>query len=43
MTTKLLEEAVARLSVLPKDDQDRTAEVMMAFGRERTDYTRQRF
>ena len=36
--TKLLEEAVAQLATLPEDEQDRAAEVLLAFTRERTDY-----
>ena len=36
--TKLLEEAVALLSALPEDEQDRAAEVLLAFAQERSDY-----
>ena len=37
--TKLLEEAVAELRTLPKDEQDRAAEVLLAFAHDRQDYT----
>ncbi|MFN0218215.1 MAG: hypothetical protein ACKVP4_05295 [Hyphomicrobium sp.] len=36
--TKLLDEAVAVLSSLPEDEQDRAAVVLLAFARERADY-----
>jgi len=37
--TKLLEEAVALLGTLPEDEQDRAAHVLLAFTRERSEYT----
>jgi hypothetical protein len=37
--TKLLEEAIVRLNALPEDEQDRAAEVLLAFTRVRRDYT----
>jgi hypothetical protein len=37
--TKLLEEAVAQLQTLPEDEQDRAAEVLLAFAHDRRDYT----
>jgi hypothetical protein len=37
--TKLLEEAVAQLQTLPEDEQDRAAEVLLAFAQDRRDYT----
>jgi hypothetical protein len=36
--TKLLEEAVALLGILPEDEQNRAAAVLLAFTRERNDY-----
>ncbi|MFN0217376.1 MAG: hypothetical protein ACKVP4_01035 [Hyphomicrobium sp.] len=36
--TKLLEEAVALMGNLPEDEQDRAAQILLAFARERTDY-----
>jgi hypothetical protein len=38
--TKLLEEAMAQLQTLPEDEQDRAAEVLLAFAHDRRDYTR---
>jgi hypothetical protein len=35
--TKLLEEAVEELRSLPEDEQDRAAEALFAFARERAD------
>jgi hypothetical protein len=35
--TKLLEEAVKELRSLPEDEQDRAAEALFAFARERAD------
>ena len=37
--TKLLEEALARLRVLPDDEQNRAAEVLLAFARDQRTYT----
>ena len=37
--TKLLEEAVAELRTLPEDEQDRAAAALLAFTRDRQDYT----
>ena len=37
--TKLLEEAMAELRTLPEDEQDRAAEVLLAFAHDRRDYT----
>jgi hypothetical protein len=37
--TKLLEVAVAELRTLPEDEQDRAAEVILAFAHDRRDYT----
>ena len=37
--TKLLEEAVEELRALPEDEQDRAAQALIAFARERADYT----
>src|SRR5262245_22018147 len=37
--TKLLEEAVEELRVLPEDEQDRTAQALIAFARERHEYS----
>jgi hypothetical protein len=37
--TKLLEEAVAELRTLPEDEQDRAAAALLAFTRDREDYT----
>ena len=37
--TKLLEEAVAELRTLPEDEQDRAAAALLAFARDRQDYT----
>jgi hypothetical protein len=36
--TKLLEEAVEELRTLPEDEQDRAAQALLAFARERHDY-----
>jgi hypothetical protein len=36
--TKLLEEAVEEVKALPEDDQDRAAEALIAFARERSEY-----
>jgi len=36
--TKLLEEAVAQVQTLPEDEQDRAAEVLLAFAHDRRDY-----
>ena len=37
--TKLLEEAVEELRALPEDEQNRAAQALLAFTRERADYT----
>ena len=37
--TKLLEEALVLLRTLPADEQDRAAEVLLAFTRELNEYT----
>jgi hypothetical protein len=37
--TKLLEEALDEVRGLPKDEQDRAAQALIAFARERSDYT----
>ena len=37
--TKLLKDAVAQVRTLPEDEQDRAAEVLLAFAQERGDYT----
>jgi hypothetical protein len=37
--TRLLEEAVAELRTLPEDEQDRAAAALLAFTRDRGDYT----
>jgi hypothetical protein len=37
--TNLLEEAVTQLRTLPEDEQDRAAEVPLAFALDRRDYT----
>ena len=37
--TKLLEEAVEELRTLPEDEQDRAAQALLAFARERADYS----
>ena len=37
--TKLLEEAVALLGTLPEVEQDRAAQVLLAFTREHNEYT----
>lgn len=37
--TKLLEEAVEELRTLPEDEQDRAAHALLAFARERHDYS----
>lgn len=37
--TKMLEEAVAELQTLPEDEQDRAAAALLAFTRDRQDYT----
>ena len=37
--TKLLEEAVEELRTLPEEEQDRAAQALLAFARERHDYT----
>ena len=37
--TKLLEEAVEELRTLPEDEQDRAAQALLAFARERHDYS----
>ena len=37
--TKLLEEAVAELRTLPEDEQDRAAAALLAFTRDRQNYT----
>jgi hypothetical protein len=37
--TTLLEEAVAELRTLPEDEQDRAAAALVAFTRDRQDYT----
>ncbi len=37
--TKLLEEALARLRVLPDEEQNRAAEVLLAFAREHRTYS----
>jgi hypothetical protein len=37
--TKLLEEAVAHVLMLPEDEQDRAAEVLMALAKERRAYS----
>ena len=37
--TKLLEKAMAELRTLPEDEQDRAAEVHLAFAHDRRDYT----
>jgi hypothetical protein len=37
--TKLLEEAVEEVRSLPEDEQDRAAQALIAFARERADYT----
>ena len=37
--TKLLREAVAQLQTLSDDEQDRAAEVLLAFAHDRRDYT----
>jgi hypothetical protein len=37
--TKLLEEAVAELRTLPDDEQDRAAAALLAFTRDREEYT----
>jgi len=37
--TKLLQEVVALLRTMPDDEQDRAAEVLLAFTRELNDYT----
>jgi hypothetical protein len=37
--TKLLEAAVAELRTLPDDEQDRAAAALLAFTRDREDYT----
>ena len=37
--TKLLEEAMAELRTLPDDEQNRAAEVLLAFAHDRQDYT----
>jgi hypothetical protein len=36
--TKLLEEAVEELRTLPDDEQDRAAQALLAFARDRQDY-----
>jgi hypothetical protein len=36
--TKLLQEAIAMLTTLPEDEQDRAAKVVLAFTRELSDY-----
>ena len=37
--TKLLEEAVEEVRALPEDDQDRAAHALLAFARERHEYS----
>ena len=37
--TKLLEEAIEELRTLPADEQDQAAQALMAFARERHDYS----
>jgi hypothetical protein len=37
--TKLLEEAVEELRALPEDDQDRAAQALLAFARDRHEYS----
>ena len=37
--TKLLEEAVAELQTLPEGEQNRAAAALLAFARDRRDYT----
>jgi hypothetical protein len=37
--TKLLEEAVEELRTLPEDEQNRAAQALLAFTRERAEYT----
>jgi hypothetical protein len=37
--TQLLEEAVEELRALPEDEQDRAAQALLAFTRERHDYS----
>lgn len=37
--TKLLEEAVEEVRTLPEDEQDRAAEALIAFARERNEYS----
>jgi hypothetical protein len=37
--TKLLEEAVEELRTLPEDEQDRAAQALLAFTRERHEYS----
>ena len=37
--TKLLQEAVAEVSTLPEDEQNRAAQVLLAFARDRSTYT----
>jgi hypothetical protein len=36
--TKLLEEAVEEMRALPEDEQDRAAQALLAFARERHEY-----
>jgi hypothetical protein len=36
--TKLLEEAVEEVRTLPEDEQDRAAQALIAFARERADF-----
>jgi hypothetical protein len=37
--TKLLEEAVEEVRALPEDEQDRAAQALLAFARERANYS----
>lgn len=37
--TRLLQEAVARLSTLPEEEQDRAAEILIAFSSDGSPYT----
>jgi hypothetical protein len=36
--TKLLEEAMAQLQTLPEEEQDRAAEILLAFAQDHRDY-----